>query len=77
MPLTFEEAAAEARQRAAAERAGQGAVAQWLQDLRARSRRASIVLRARQGNPRTLTSTSSELNPAWLTIGAMLLRRRR
>ncbi|HKH74236.1 MAG TPA: hypothetical protein VKA59_22915 [Vicinamibacterales bacterium] len=36
MPLTFEEAAAEARQRAAATRV-QGAVTQWLQDLRARS----------------------------------------
>jgi hypothetical protein len=36
MPLTFEEAAAEARQRAAATRV-QGAVAQWLQDLRTRS----------------------------------------
>jgi hypothetical protein len=36
MPLTFEEAAAEVRQRAAAARV-QGAVAQWLQDLRARS----------------------------------------
>jgi hypothetical protein len=36
MPLTFEEAATEARQRAAAVRL-QGAVTQWLQDLRARS----------------------------------------
>jgi hypothetical protein len=36
MPLTFEEVAAEARQRAAATRV-QGAVTQWLQDLRARS----------------------------------------
>ena len=36
MPLTFEEAAAEARQRAAAARV-QGAVTQWLQDLRSRS----------------------------------------
>jgi hypothetical protein len=35
-PLTFEEAAAEARQRAAAARV-QTAIAQWLQDLRARS----------------------------------------
>jgi hypothetical protein len=34
--LTFEEAAAEARQRAAATRV-QGAVSQWLQDLRSRS----------------------------------------
>ena len=36
MPLTFEEAAAEARQRAAATRV-QGAVSLWLQDLRMRS----------------------------------------
>ena len=36
MPLTFEEAATEARQRAAAARV-QGAVTQWLQDLRMRS----------------------------------------
>ena len=36
MPLTFEEAAAEARQRAAATRV-QGAVSVWLQDLRMRS----------------------------------------
>jgi hypothetical protein len=36
MPLTFEEAAADARQRAAAARV-QGAVSQWLQDLRTRS----------------------------------------
>lgn len=36
MPLTFEEAAADARQRAAAVRV-QGAVTQWLQDLRGRS----------------------------------------
>jgi hypothetical protein len=36
MPLTFEEAAADARQRAAAARV-QGAVTQWLQDLRSRS----------------------------------------
>ena len=36
MPLTFEEAAAEARQRAAATRV-QGAVSLWLQDLRVRS----------------------------------------
>jgi hypothetical protein len=36
MPLTFEEAAAEARQRAATARV-QTAVTQWLQDLRARS----------------------------------------
>jgi Asp-tRNA(Asn)/Glu-tRNA(Gln) amidotransferase A subunit family amidase len=36
MPLTFEEAAAEARQRAAAARI-QSAIAQWLQDLRGRS----------------------------------------
>jgi hypothetical protein len=36
IPLTFEEAAADVRQRAAASRV-QGAVAQWLQDLRARS----------------------------------------
>ena len=36
MPLTFEEAVTEARQRAAAERR-QGAMAQWLQDLIARS----------------------------------------
>ena len=36
MPLTFEEAAADARQRAAAARV-QGAVTQWLQDLRMRS----------------------------------------
>jgi hypothetical protein len=35
-PLTFEEAAADARQRAAAERA-RGAITQWLQDLRGRS----------------------------------------
>lgn len=35
-PLTFEEAAAEARQRAAAERR-QGTMSQWLQDLMARS----------------------------------------
>jgi hypothetical protein len=34
--LTFEEAAAEARQRAAAERLAR-AVTRWLQDLRARS----------------------------------------
>jgi hypothetical protein len=36
MPLTFEEAAAEARQRAAVTRV-QGAVSVWLQDLRVRS----------------------------------------
>jgi hypothetical protein len=36
MPLTFEDAAAEARQRAAAERR-QGTMVQWLQDLIARS----------------------------------------
>src|SRR6185503_5600861 len=36
MPLTFEQAATEARQRAAGERR-QGAMSQWLQDLIARS----------------------------------------
>jgi hypothetical protein len=35
-PMTFEEAAVEARRRAAATRV-QGAVSQWLQDLRGRS----------------------------------------
>jgi hypothetical protein len=42
MPLTFEEAAAEARQRAAAARV-QGAVTQWLQDLRTRSDIALVM----------------------------------
>ena len=42
MPLTFEEAAAEARQRAAATRV-QGAVSLWLQDLRVRSDVALVM----------------------------------
>ena len=42
MPLTFEEAAAEARQRAAATRV-QGAVSLWLQDLRMRSDVALVM----------------------------------
>jgi hypothetical protein len=42
MPLTFEDAAAEARQRAAATRV-QGAVSQWLQDLRMRSDVALVM----------------------------------
>jgi hypothetical protein len=42
MPLTFEEASAEARQRAAAARV-QGAVTQWLQDLRMRSDVALVM----------------------------------
>jgi hypothetical protein len=41
-PLTFEEAAAEARQRAVAARV-QGALTQWLQDLRARSDVAIVM----------------------------------
>jgi len=42
MPLTFEEAAADARQRAAAARV-QGAVSQWLQDLRMRADVAIVM----------------------------------
>jgi len=42
MPLTFEEAAADVRQRAAAARV-QGAVSQWLQDLRMRSDVAIVM----------------------------------
>jgi len=42
MPLTFEEAATEARQRAAAARV-QGAVTQWLEDLRMRSDVALVM----------------------------------
>jgi len=42
MPLTFEEAAAEARQRAAVTRV-QGAVSLWLQDLRVRSDVALVM----------------------------------
>ena len=42
MPLTFEEAAAEARRRAAESRV-QGAVTQWLQDLRSRSDVAIVM----------------------------------
>jgi hypothetical protein len=42
MPLTFEEAAADARQRAAGARV-QGAVSQWLQDLRMRADVAIVM----------------------------------
>jgi hypothetical protein len=50
MPLTFEEAAADARQRAAAARV-QGAVSQWLQDLRMRSDVALVT--SPSGQPAT------------------------
>ena len=50
MPLTFEEAAADVRQRAAATRV-QGAVAQWLQDLRARS--DVVIVTSPSGQPAT------------------------
>ena len=49
MPLTFEEAAADARQRAAAVRV-QSAIAQWLQDLRGRSD-VVIVMSASPATP--------------------------
>jgi hypothetical protein len=50
MPLTFEEAAADARQRAAATRV-QGAVAQWLQDLRTRSDVVVVMSTSPSGPP--------------------------
>jgi hypothetical protein len=50
MPLSFEEAAAEARQRAAATRV-QGAVSLWLQDLRMRSDVALVT--SPSGQPAT------------------------
>ena len=49
-PLTFEEAAADARQRAAAVRV-QSAIAQWLQDLRGRSD-VVLVMSASPATPR-------------------------
>ena len=65
MPLTFEEAAAEARQRASASRV-QGAIVQWLQDLRMRS---DVVIVASQPPSRSFNEgpASRSFSVGWLT----------
>jgi hypothetical protein len=61
------------------------AMTQWLQDLR-RVQKSCLSRRSlgeadhrshRRTHDDDAAGTSSELNPAWLTIGATLLRRRR
>ena len=80
--IAFEEAEPVARQRASAERL-RSTIDKWVRDLRTRS---EVVIVGAGGNvngssvyepPIATRSTSIELNPAWLMIGATLLRRRR
>jgi hypothetical protein len=69
MPLTFEEAATEARQRASAARV-QGAIVQWLQDLRMRS---DVVIVGSQPSSRSFNEwpASRSFSEGWSTLPAI------